>query len=55
MVISYSIGSRAKSECMRLTACRNRRSWGAVTRGRLASEGDRGGEWEPCLTPCAQT
>lgn len=54
-VISYSMGSRAKSECMRVTACRNRRSWGAATRGRLASEGDRGSEQEPYPTPCAQT
>lgn len=36
MVISYSVGSWVKSECMRLTACRKRRSWGAATRGRLA-------------------
>lgn len=45
MVISYSAGSRAKSECIRLTAWRKRRSWGVAACGRFAfRRGHRGGE-----------
>ena len=41
-VTSYSVGSRAKSECIRLTAWRKRRSCTVATCGRLAARRGHG-------------